>query len=377
MSYAAVSRRAAALSCSLWLLLGLGLLAPTAVRAGPIHLDALAVEDYLLIGTGSSIVISISVDVSNHELGANTDPLGVPMSGLVGATEFPLPDVSDPGYSATALPVATGISGDGDTAIVNDFGTFSFSNVEVWGQRGVDCFNVNLGACISNISQSDFNGSVMNPANGVNADVDLSGVLSDLATAAVVINAAAPDVIFNFITDGIWTSTDENDVEAHDISLGSGLTMFDFVTGANDLSLNNSQILINGPSDAFAIFRIPNTSNFNVSNSNIVVGDGGIGLNNVLFFTDKNDNNQHIDIDDAIINGVAFWDMTENMDGEVNWNNVQGCTQVVGGKINMNDVRLTNCGFSPGIVTPEPSAAALVLAGLLLLGLVSRPALSS
>ena len=116
----------------------------------------------------------------------------------------------------------------------------------------------------------------------------------------------------------------------------------------NDLELSNQNLLIDGPADAFAIFRIPDDGNFKVSQSNIVVGNSGIGLNNVLFYTNKPDNNQHINVSDAIVNGVAFWDLGMK-GGEITLNNVQGCTQVVADKINSNNVRLNNCAavFAP------------------------------
>ncbi len=140
-----------------------------------------------------------------------------------------------------------------------------------------------------------------------------------------------------------------------------GITVFDFSTGGNDLDLTGENLLIDGPAGAFAIFRIPDEANFNVSQSNIVVGNSGIGLNNVLFYTDKPDNNQHVNVNDAIINGIAFWDL--NMDGgEITFNNVQGCTQVVADKINLNDVRLNNCSF---VSAPEPGTFGLTALGLL------------
>ena len=47
--------------------------------------------------------------------------------------------------------------------------------------------------------------------------------------------------------------------------------------------------------------------------------------------------------------------------GEVTFNNVQGCTQAVGDKINLNDVRLNNCG---AMIVPEPGTGTMLGLGL-------------
>ena len=134
--------------------------------------------------------------------------------------------------------------------------------------------------------------------------------------------------------------------------------------------MNDAQLLIDGPSDAFAIFRIPDEANFKVAGANMLVGSSGIGLHNVLFYTDKPDNNEHINVSNAIINGIAFWDLggENNMTGgEINFNNVQGCTQLVADKITLNDVRLNNCAA----VIPEPGTGSLFGLGLAGLAAVS------
>ncbi len=100
-----------------------------------------------------------------------------------------------------------------------------------------------------------------------------------------------------------------------------------------------------------------------------VVGDGGIGLNSVLFFSDKDDNNQHFNFNDTILNGVAFWDLSE--EGEIHLSNAMGCTQLVGSKIDMNDVQLNGCATA----VPEPNTALLI--GLGLVGLTATRSLLS
>jgi hypothetical protein len=120
--------------------------------------------------------------------------------------------------------------------------------------------------------------------------------------------------------------------------------------------------VIDGPADAVAIFRVGNV-NFKISNGNILVGDDGIGLNSVLFFSQKNDNSTHFDFSNTVLNGVAFWDLSM-LGSEISVDNGQGCTQLVGDKIGLQNVRFGRCAF--GVAEPEGgSLLGLALAALL------------
>jgi hypothetical protein len=313
--------------------------------AAALGISAPNTAEYILVGTGQQSVIGTSTAVSNYELGANTSV--VPMSGLAGSV---------PALPGNAQTVFVGIGGNGDIANTQLGGNFDLSNIDVWGDTGIDCAGP-LSSCNTGLSNTTFNGAPMTSSNGLNGNVDLSGVTAELTSARGTIPTLAGDHsrLLDFSSDGKW----DTDLT---IDLLSGVTVFDFSTGGNDLLLSNENLLIDGPSDAYAIFRIPDEANFNVSQSNIVVGDSGIGTNNVLFYTDKPDNNQHINVNDAIINGVAFWDL--NMGGgEITFNNVQGCTQGVADKINLNDVRLNNCAFSASS-SPIPEANSMLLFGV-------------
>ena len=299
--------------------------------------------EYLLIGTGPQST-AVGAKASNWELGANSSAS---------------PWFDTESLPANALPVAVGIQGNGDIALTDSNGSFDFSNMEIWGDTGVDCAG-SSGSCDDGRSNTDFNGSTLSNSNGINGAVDLSGLNAQLASVAADIPSLAGDFTLTF-NDGKW----DTDLI---INLSVGLTVIDIDTNDNDLLLEERNLLFDGPEGAFAIVRVPDEANFLVTQSNIIVGNGGMGLNNVLFFSDKDDNNQHFNFNDTILNGVAFWDLSD--EGEIHLSNAQGCTQLVGAKIDTNDVRLNSCAT----VVPEPNTAVLV--GLGLLGLTAAHSLA-
>jgi hypothetical protein len=301
-------------------------------------------SEYLMIGTGPKST-AIGAKASNWELGANS------VSG---------PWFSTATLPSNALPVFTGVGGNGDIAITNSSGAFDLSNMEVWGDTGVECAG-SLSQCNEGRSNTDFNGSSMTNSNGSQGGVDFSGLNSQLADLAIEIPALPSDINLTF-NDGKWDSN-------LTINLGVGVTVIDIDTNDNDLLLENNNLLFDGPEGAFAIVRVPDEANFLVSQANIIVGDSGIGLNNVLFFSDKPDNNQHFNFNDTIINGVAFWDLSSQ--GEISLNNAQGCTQLVGSKINTNDIRLNSCATA----VPEPNTAVFLGLGLACLAGIRRLAM--
>jgi hypothetical protein len=157
------------------------------------------------------------------------------------------------------------------------------------------------------------------------------------------------------------------------LRLADGLNVIDIYTGGSDFKLDNSNLIIDGSAAAFAIFRFVDDRNFLISNGDVLVGTGGIGLNNVMFFNDARTDGQHFNFSNSTLNGVAFWTLGAGM-GEININNAQGCAQLVGDKIDLNNVNLNGCSFGttqlPG-TTQVPEPPTLALMALLLLGLGS------
>jgi len=293
-----------------------------------------AAADFLLVGTGDADVAGTTVAISNFEIGANT--AAVPMPGLTLVEVIP----------GDAQPVATGISGDGNVAITDPGGRFDLANLAIHGADGVLC-SAAAQTCNDGVSDTTFNGLPF-PANGLTGGVGFGALLADLASARSEIPALSRDRLLDF-PGGDWNLSR--------IELDPGLTVIDIDTGGNDLLLQNRNVVIDGPASASAIFRVPDAANFLISQAALLLGSGGIALGNVLFYTDKPDNDAHFNFSSALVNGVAFWDLGA-ASGEASFDNVQGCTQLIGDKLNLSNVRLTRCAFA----VPEPGPA--VLAGV-------------
>ena len=101
--------------------------------------------------------------------------------------------------------------------------------------------------------------------------------------------------------------------------------------------------------------------NMLVSNSNILVGDSGIGFNNVMFYTDQSEEDTHFNVNNAILNGVALWSLGPN-GGSIDISNAQGCTQLVADIVDMDNVRFLRSSFMP-----TPSTGVMLFGGAAML----------
>jgi len=350
---------------------------------------------YLIIATGSvngdgtmMNAVGQAANTNNFELGANKAP--VPStSDFLNSGGGPGLAGNVPNLPDNAAPVFSGIWFDGNIAITSPDGVFNFQDVGVYA-------NPNIGIrTTQSVSNSDagtqnsfFNdpneypntyntisedGIQINPNDavqstridkpisaGVNGNFDFSSLLIELSAAKTIIPGESSTETLDVSGNGGKIETDTN------VFLNSGLNVIDIITGGNDFLLSNANLVIDGPPDAFAIFRLPNDANFIISQANILIGKGGIGLNNVVFFSDKSDNNSHYNFDNTIINGVAFWSLSMQ-GGEININNAQGCTQLIADKVNLNDVRFNRCAPDVDIMIGGhggiPNKTALLVAG--------------
>lgn len=365
------------------------------VSAGPLPFSTTESQAYLLIGmgpvnnAGGQPGIGQAVNMNNFELGANKAP--VPStSGFLDGGSSGGPGLlgNVPNIPLNAQVVGSGIGGLGNVAITHRGGVYNLQDVGVYADLGIrtaaaaafaDAGTQNSFYNDPNHFPNTFTstgltnpgvnnntggfGTDVNPGSadqttridgpnfaGVTGGYNFNPLLAELAAARTMIPGLAQTGILNAGSGTINTHTTVN--------LASGLNVIDITTGGNDFLLSNANLVIDGPADAFAIFRVPDHANFLVSNANILVGNGGIGLNSVLFYSDRAKNGQHFNFSNTVLNGVAFWTLA-NTGGEINIDNAQGCTQLVADKITLNDVRFNRCAF-----TPEPGSAMLLGAGI-------------
>ena len=247
-----------------------------------------------------------------------------------------------------------------------------------------------------------------NPTN-ITEDVDFTPLLNELQLAANTINGLAatttldlsgssldPGSVFTgpspptvFVDGGLNLGQGEiqgtNTISATEAStlfkttFGSGLNVVDVVTGGNDFNLNNVTWVIDGPEDAMVIFRMSGDTtilgdpNLLEGNTNILAGDGGIGLQNIVFYQGEPDH-QFV-FNNTILNGLSFWNLGFLFEEDpsnkslIVVNNSQGCVQMIAEVITLNDVRYSRCALSMAV--PEPSTTQLFGTGLLLVCFLS------
>ena len=361
---------------------------PSAIQAAPIIYNSTNIagsdalftfggltDDWLLIGTASgSFGTTVSVN-SGFELGAH-----LPLDGLVPTDGSP--DIGDVTKPAGATSPTIGIGLNGDTALTNTSGTFNFQDLDgasrlgattgrsgIYGDTGVQCSQSATG-CTSGNSNNFFNStgvfpmpnSPLSTSNGIlgGSSATLSGLRDELTAYSNPLTG-----ISGLPSDGtLLGGTFSGDLTIN--LLNSGIHVLD-VAATGDWNLGNFDIVVNGSADSFLIIRIPDGVNMLTSNSWIGIGTGGIGTNNILFYTDQSNNNGHFNFNNTVFNGVSFWDLS-SAGADLSVSNGQGCAQFISDQIVMNNVRFNNCAFSPTTNVPEPAMLLLLSSGLTITG---------
>ena len=377
--------------------------------------------NYLLVGMGPVNDVGMAVGVgqasntNNFELGANKAPVPSTDDFLDGGSSGGPNLVSAvPALPANIAPVPQGITGDGNVAITHAQGVFNFQDVGVYGDLGIRCAASSAANCDDGTQNSFFNdpnqfpntfnigtqtGNTVNPNDadqstridgsnfaGVTANVGFSVLLDEVDDAKTAIAAlAATSVLDATAAGGVVKPDTFDDISATgSVTLATigvttlvitansaGLHVIDIETGGNDFKIENANFVIDGPAGAAFIFRLPDNGSGTtdkpmlVSNANILAGNGGIGLNSILFYSNRPQNGTQFSFSNTVLNGVAFWNLGQ-AGGEVNVSNGQGCTQFVSDKITLNDVRFARCSF-----VPEPQSSNLLAIVLATVAVVS------
>ena len=319
---------------------------------------AAPINDYLIVGTGDGS-LGATLQLSDSELGA---------LGFNPATSPPQGNPAIP--AGTPVPPFPTITRDGNVAITQTNGRVTASNSDIHalntgpispGRQGIDCAG-SFAACTDNGSQissnNRFNTSAPAPNfsalaqnNGVQGPIDLSLLqIPDFSGLAPTGTLAINSPIQAQRTD----------------TFGSGLNVIDITTNGNDLLLDTANWIINGPADAFVIFRVNAGSTLLSENGNFLLGTGGIGFNNVLFYLNAGQGEESFNFDNTEFYGFSFWDTLGFADNEAAFNNVRGCGQVITDQVNFNNVSMTRCAFVSNNV-PEPGTLLLLGSALALL----------
>ncbi|MEM7128646.1 MAG: hypothetical protein AAF702_20095 [Chloroflexota bacterium] len=320
-------------------------------------------------------------------------------------TEEPLGGQPD-GVPTGAATVFQGIDWTGNVALTNDTGTFALSKIQVFGDLGVQAEN---SSPVQSVSDSDFfpdqeltandgatpgsqdkddlddpsapgsdGGIHMN--DGLEGDVDLSQLVTDLGLWRTYIRDTldgtdTPDLMANphcKITADILSTGSTPFDRNYDVcdTDGDGVAVIDIDRGGSDFKLDNADWIIDGDGSVFFIFRIVGGSNMLLSNSSILLGDSGIGVDGsrpsvskmgALFvklpsgsgFTGEpsGSSDQVFSGSNVVLNGIGLWDLVDinnenSSDTELNMSNGQGCAQFISNKVNFSNVRWTRCALA-------------------------------
>lgn len=328
--------------------------------------------------SGQYLLISLDRSPGNQDINVNSYELGAMKCPVACTDDFlnnrstggPTLRGAVPNLPGNAKPLFQGVVGRGNIAVTDRLASFHLQDVGVYASPAVGIRVAGSSQALNQSSNSFFNdpelfpntfkidtqtGDLVNPNDadqttridpttnggfnrGVTYGVNHADLLAELAAARASISGLPRTGTLG--TGG--TGKISND---RTITLSPGLNVIDINTGGNDFLIENCNLVIDGPEGSAAIFRIPARNNMLISNSNVVIGRGGISENSVVFFTAQAENDTHFNFNNTIINGVAFWSLGPS-GGSITINNAQGCTQLIADIIDLDDVRFNGCQFT-------------------------------
>ncbi|MEM1313648.1 MAG: hypothetical protein AAGI51_03785 [Pseudomonadota bacterium] len=369
------------------------------------------IEKYLIVGMRRS-GIGEAVNIQNTEIGADRQVLSDGSSVENSQGEAP-PNTKDVFYqdgdrwkstsnpdSAIAADIFEGIDNSGNVAITSENGDFSMSNVDVFADPTIGIQCASGSDCGDSVENSNFYGSDPGvPTNGnrdgrvQNGDgvtgFDSTALLTELEDWKSFVENLAPEFT---ITGNIENENRKDasgpeilDLTSKDLN-NDGIAVIDIDRGDNDFELNNSDWILTGNGFTRAIFRILNGSNFNISNSSILMGtDYGPVEDIFAIFVHSSEERDSSDAvfnaNNTVLNGIGLWDLNtvgDRGNTELVVNNGQGCAQFISSSVNFNDVRFNRCstGLPTTTVIPLPAGLPLVATAFGLAWIVRRRAVS-
>jgi hypothetical protein len=298
-----------------------------------------------------------------------------------------------------AKPLAEAPDYSGNVAITAVGGGFTSENADYFADIGIQCAD-SAAACYTsddkdNSWKESDSSAFVNLGDGTGVSTfDPAALLQELDEWSTFINSLDTEfTITSNIVDQSYKDggtpyvTNLDDIDAD----GDGFAVIE-IDVEGDFKVSNSDWILYTLNDVTAIFRIAgeNDSNYLFDNSSIMMGPGCLdGEGNpttaltcedepvtelgAIFLSDHSAGNEVFNLSNVILGGIALWDLDQDDTTYITMNNVQGCAQFVGSRVQMSSKeRFNRCSFAesgPPTAVPEPSVMALYLTAMLVFGL--------
>lgn len=341
-----------------------------------------------------------------------------------------------------ARNIYEGIDYSGNVALTGSKAKFESSNSDVNARIGIQCNRAS--GCFPNPSSGnsyfagdadpvDPNAPGYDPFNDTAQNLNAGAGISDFdPTALIGEMKATRDFVVGLTADATFTqaslaNTTSNDLINRNIKEDGAplITDLDAIDNAgnndgiavididfNDTSflVNNTDWILNTVEDTLVIFRMKDGTQFDFTNSSIVMGDcdlEGDGscvtgssddvideLGAIFFMDADKGTNELFNLNNVILGGIALWDFTDFNPNRtslldpgasvfnpptgdqtvINLNSQdQGCAQFISHQVLMSNNRWNRCAFADmGQQVSEPSSLAIASLGLLGLGFARR-----
>jgi hypothetical protein len=413
----------------------------------------------LVIGTGQGTVGNefSAFQQSNTEIGANQELVSTSNNGAPSQRTGSLPNGSTPnlfgvflgaaGQAASlggnrwsdidpshggdtvgipdrlpgARPIFEGIDFSGNVALTGSLAKFESSNSDINANIGVQCNRAS--GCFPNPSSPNTwfpgpatgtPGQNLNAGNGI-TQFNPTALTNELKAQRDFIVGLKADVTFTsgFVNQNIKDAgapalTDLDAIDAsgavNRLGRNDGFAVIDIDVGAGQkFEINNTDWILRSTRNTFAIVRMKNGSQFDLSNASVVLGDGNPNSTNTItqlgaiFFQDAfKGTNELFNLNNVILGGVALWDMTDfnpnrsallnsatsvfapstgNNRTVINMQNAQGCSQFISDQVLMSNNRWNRCdvaAHSTAVPVPAPPMPALFALALACLAAARR-----